>query len=518
MDLVLLFLLGLCGLAPVLVQSKAVFLDEERAHKVLRSGLGSGPGLSSGPGPSLVRSRRHNSGWFEELQRGDLRRECVEEICSYEEAREVFEHTEITNEFWKTYRVQDHCSSGPCLNGGTCVDLGPDQTPDQGSSFTCLCPPGSSGHTCQLDDQAARRRCLVDNGGCAHFCEEAGLPVGAGSRCSCALGYQLDQDQTSCTSVGPIGCGTVPVLQNRTGPGPGLDPRGRIVGGDECPRGECPWTVLLRSQGRPFCGAVFLSPDWVLTAAHCLEDTDRRHLEAVAGEHDVQEWEGSEQVVSVAEVHVHAHYDPLTVDNDIALLRVTPPLSVTSHAVPACLPTRAHVHTQVYAKSAHVVSGWGRVHEAGPASSILKRLTVPLVRSELCQIQSGLSLSGNMLCAGWAGGGQDSCKGDSGGPLVTQTSGTWFLTGIVSWGKGCARPGQYGVYTRVQNYLDWIWTKTGLRPDSQDQKQDQNQTTSAQDQTDHTENQVFNQTGLGLDQDLSHNETRAQTRSGPGLD
>lgn len=55
-----------------------VFLDPDKAHDV------------------LVRTRRYNSGWFEELQMGDLKRECLEEKCSYEEAREVFEHTETT--------------------------------------------------------------------------------------------------------------------------------------------------------------------------------------------------------------------------------------------------------------------------------------------------------------------------------------------------------------------------------------------------------------------------------------
>ncbi len=54
----------------------------------------------------------------------------------------------------------------------------------------------------------------------------------------------------------------------------------------------------------------------------------------------------------------------------------------------------------------------------------------------------------------------DSCKGDSGGPLVTCYRDTTFLLGIVSWGKGCARPGSYGIYTRVSNYLQWIHEQT----------------------------------------------------------
>ena len=66
------------GRTPTLSLYLAVFLNPDRAHGV------------------LVRTRRFNSGWFEELQMGDLKRECLEERCSYEEAREVFDHTEAT--------------------------------------------------------------------------------------------------------------------------------------------------------------------------------------------------------------------------------------------------------------------------------------------------------------------------------------------------------------------------------------------------------------------------------------
>ena len=42
------------------------------------------------------RHKRANSGFFEELKQGNLKRECIEEICNYEEAREVFEDEDQT--------------------------------------------------------------------------------------------------------------------------------------------------------------------------------------------------------------------------------------------------------------------------------------------------------------------------------------------------------------------------------------------------------------------------------------
>ncbi|XP_041637979.1 coagulation factor VII-like [Cheilinus undulatus] len=410
----------------------SVFLDPDRAHGV------------------LVRTRRYNSGWLEELQRGDLKRECLEEKCTYEEAREVFEHTETTNEFWKTYSLPDSCQSAPCLHGGSCQP--------HGQSYSCNCLPGFEGRHCEHDNSSVTGLCLKDNGGCEHFCEEDYQEQTL--NCSCAEGYVLKDDGLSCEPAEPIVCGTVPVLeaQNRSEE---LDSRGRIVGGTECPKGECPWQVLLLYKGKGFCGGVIIKPLWILTASHCLDDYQAQFLQVVAGEHNTNDDnEGTEQFIQVSQVIMHENYVKQTADNDIGLLRLASPIIYTRYAVPICLPTRPLAQLDLWAINLHMVSGWGRMAQDGPTSSVLRRLMVPRISTQVCEATSGVVLTDNMFCAGYFEGKQDSCKGDSGGPLVTKYKKTVFLLGIVSWGKGCAQPGNYGIYTRVSNYLEWIYNRT----------------------------------------------------------
>jgi secreted trypsin-like serine protease len=62
------------------------------------------------------------------------------------------------------------------------------------------------------------------------------------------------------------------------------------------------------------------------------------------------------------------------------------------------------------------------------------------------------------LCAGhMLGGRTDACQNDSGGPLVCLDGDKQpVLVGIVSFGKGCARPNYPGVYSNVASYTEWI--------------------------------------------------------------
>ncbi|XP_077094231.1 coagulation factor VII isoform X2 [Siphateles boraxobius] len=412
-------------------QSATVFTGRDGAHEV------------------LTRSRRANSGWFEEMKTGNLERECLEEKCSYEEAREVFEHTEVTNEFWKIYDVKDHCASNPCENNGLC-------TSPSAESFTCLCAPGFSGRSCERETRSVPDSCLHENGHCEHFCvEEDGR-----RSCSCADGYFSGSDGQNCLTHEAFPCGKVPLLRDGGSATNLQEPRTRIVGGAECPKGHCPWQVLLKYGEKGFCGGVIYKPTWILTAAHCLEKIDVKFLKIVAGEHDIEVDEGTEQVIQVEEMLMHPGYVSETADSDIALLRLRRPVVYSAYAVPVCLPVRDMAERVLWAVSKHTVSGWGKRSEEGPTSRLLRRLQVPRIRTQDCVESSKLSLTDNMFCAGYIEGKQDSCKGDSGGPLVTPYRNTTFLLGIVSWGKGCARPGSYGIYTRVSNYLQWIHENT----------------------------------------------------------
>ena len=48
-------------------------------------------------------------------------------------------------------------------------------------------------------------------------------------------------------------------------------------------------------------------------------------------------------------------------------------------------------------------------------------------------------------------------QGDSGGPMVVQRpDGRFMLSGIISWGNGCAEKNQPGVSTRISEFRDWI--------------------------------------------------------------
>ncbi|XP_061683980.1 coagulation factor VII isoform X2 [Syngnathoides biaculeatus] len=381
----------------------------------------------------LHRTRRANF-FLEELKQGNLERECLEEKCSYEEAKEIFALPQQLEVFWRMYTAEDHCHSSPCKNGGTCTR--------KINTFVCQCPVGFHGSTCDKV-RLTSNGCRYRNGGCEHFCRE--FPDRTYT-CFCAPGYRLDQDNSTCSPQDPVPCGRPMVY---------FAPR--VVNGEICPKGHCPWQALLTENHQHTCGGIVLSDQWILTAAHCVLKKPCNIFHVVVGEHDLEEDERTEQKRRVSKVLIHRGYNQSSHDSDLAMLKLHRPIKLGRYVVPICLPAKNSSFSRTLAAiRQNVVSGWGRLSLRGSTARLLQRLTLPRVPLQECRLHTKLNITRNMLCAGLQKGGQDACKGDSGGPLVTRYKKTWFLTGVVSWGNGCADNNMYGIYTKVSNYLDWI--------------------------------------------------------------
>ncbi|XP_047409326.1 coagulation factor VII [Sciurus carolinensis] len=417
----------LCFLLPLQGSLAAVFLTQEEAHRVLH------------------RPRRANA-FLEELRPGSLERECKEEQCSFEEAREIFRSTERTARFWTSYQDGDQCASNPCQNGGSCQD--------QLQSYVCFCPTDFEGRNCETDKKA-QLICMNGNGGCEQYCSDR---EGDMRTCWCHDGYRLLPDGVSCRPTVEYPCGKIPVLEKRNG----SNPQGRIVGGRVCPKGECPWQAVLLLNRALLCGATLLDPGWVVSAAHCFDKIRSwRNLSVVLGEHDLSEDDGDEQARRVVQVIIPDKYILGKTDHDIALLRLHRPVALTDHVVPLCLPERTFSEKTLANVRFSWVSGWGQLLDRGATALELMAIEVPRLMTQDCLEQSKQRpdspvITENMFCAGYLDGSKDACKGDSGGPHATRYSGTWFLTGVVSWGEGCAAAGHFGVYTRVSQYTEWL--------------------------------------------------------------
>uniref|UniRef100_A0A8D1VJ47 Coagulation factor VII n=1 Tax=Sus scrofa TaxID=9823 RepID=A0A8D1VJ47_PIG len=415
----------------------AVFVAQEQAHSLLH------------------RFRRANS-FLEELWPGSLERECREEQCSFEEAREIFKSEERTRQFWVSYNDGDQCASNPCLNGGSCED--------QLQAYICFCPEGFEGRNCEtspprlsplFSDKKSQLICMNDNGGCEQYCSDH---AEAGRSCWCHEGYALQEDGVSCEPTVEYPCGKIPVLEKRND----SNPQGRIVGGKVCPKGECPWQAMLKLKGALLCGGTLLNTSWVVSAAHCFDRIRSwKDLTVVLGEHDLSKDEGDEQERPVAQVFVPDKYVPGKTDHDLALVRLARPVALTDHVVPLCLPERSFSERTLAFIRFSAVSGWGRLLDRGAKARVLMAIQVPRLMTQDCLEQArrrpgSPSITDNMFCAGYLDGSKDACKGDSGGPHATRFRGTWFLTGVVSWGEGCAATGRFGVYTRVSRYTAWL--------------------------------------------------------------
>ncbi|XP_058865562.1 transmembrane protease serine 4 isoform X1 [Acipenser ruthenus] len=248
-----------------------------------------------------------------------------------------------------------------------------------------------------------------------------------------------DRDSCSSGSVVSLTCS-----------GCGVKRTQRVVGGSDTAIEDWPWQVSLQFNKQHTCGGSVVTPRWIVTAAHCFPDNQKllSRWEVVSGLTTLS----SKGAVGVSQVIVHGSYAGN--DNDIAMVLLSQPLTLSESVKPVCLPT---YDLQMNANSRLWVTGWGNTQEKGKLSTVLQQAEIAYLDRDVCNRPNSYAglITPRMLCAGSLDGKVDSCQGDSGGPLVLLRE-RWQLVGVVSWGTGCARPNRPGIYTNLGVFLDWI--------------------------------------------------------------
>jgi V8-like Glu-specific endopeptidase len=241
-----------------------------------------------------------------------------------------------------------------------------------------------------------------------------------------------------------------------------------IVGGSAAEIEDYPWQVALVRAGNytaksvQFCGGSIINEEWILTAAHCLDDFSNANEISIAyGMGSLEEDDNTISYVEVEAFYLHPNYDDQSQDNDIALIKLASPIptGATAQIISYATSNTTDIEADGYSS---YVTGWGNMSGEDGGSDFPDQLMaaeVPVVSNTRANRNNsyGGAITDGMLVAGFMDGGIDACQGDSGGPLAAQDAdGKWVQIGVVSWGYGCARANYPGVYARVSYYQDWI--------------------------------------------------------------
>ncbi|XP_013172748.1 PREDICTED: transmembrane protease serine 9-like [Papilio xuthus] len=237
--------------------------------------------------------------------------------------------------------------------------------------------------------------------------------------------------------------------------------RGRITGGVPAALGQIPYqagliTDIIGITGRGVCGGTLISPDRVLTAAHCWYDGRHQAWRVTVVLGSVLLFSGgNRQQTSV--VAMHPNWVPFLVRNDIGVIYLHSPVAQSATSAPIALPSDAETEN-TFAGYRAIASGFGATSTGAniTTNQYLSQVNLNVISNNVCNIAFPSVIQASNLCTSGLGG-VGVCGGDSGGPLVTTYNGRQIVIGVTSFGIrfGCDI-GYPSAFARVTSFLDFI--------------------------------------------------------------
>ncbi|XP_065090122.1 serine protease SP24D-like [Ochlerotatus camptorhynchus] len=220
----------------------------------------------------------------------------------------------------------------------------------------------------------------------------------------------------------------------------------RIVGGSTASPNQFPHQVALLRWNSLLCGASLITDKWVLTAAHCIlignQVVPASQVSVLAGTTILNQG-GVRQ--NVRRIIPHERYGNFR--NDIAVLELDHGFQLSSS-----IATIALCRSTVPGGSTVTISGWGRLYNYGPLSTVLRYNRATALASHECALEMGTS-TGLICLKSPANNG--ACNGDSGGPAVYNNEVVGVANFVVN---GCGSVRSDG-YAQVSDFVQWIESK-----------------------------------------------------------
>ncbi|KAM5153083.1 serine protease 53 [Mantella aurantiaca] len=237
--------------------------------------------------------------------------------------------------------------------------------------------------------------------------------------------------------------------------------------------GSWPWHVDLRRDGKRVCSGSLISASWVITAAKCFIGDDSSEL---PDDWSVTVASGTPLMrdIAVQKISVHGSYINPEKGSNVALVLLAQPVPLGPFTQAVCLPDSSH-RMPFGSVCWHIVGDNSLPGDQvgaprGDKLELLGPNQCNCIYSQPNANNRTESVMEGMICASQEGESSSQCLGDLGGALVCKENGTWFLTGVYSYGGGSVEGRDSTlprVFTQLTMYENWIDKETRemfLRP------------------------------------------------------